>query len=145
MQQEPVKLDLRLLTPDQVRNDWAFLSGILKSVEPYCNGEVMVEDVPALVDARRAFVLVLLEDGKTVMVGVMEIIHYPRKTVMNTIMLAGRGAKRLFTDCRDKVAYIARELDASCIRGYVRPSMSRFLKRATPRAKEVCSVVEIEL
>lgn len=145
MEQPVTKRNLRLLTPAQFRDAWPTLRNMLLPVEDHCNGELLVEDVPRLVDERKAFVLVMFEGSSLILAGVMEVITYPRKTVMNTIMMAGRGSRYLFTDCRDAVAAIATTLGASCIRGYVRPSVSRLLRQSTPRAREVYSIVEIDL
>lgn len=145
MQQHVTPRKLRLLTPAQFRDAWPMLREMLLPVEDHCNGELLVDDVPALVDGRRAFVLVMYDGPEICLVGVMEVIAYPRKSVMNTIMMAGRGSRYLFTECRDAVASIARTLGASCIRGYVRPSVSRLLRQSTSRAREVYSIVEIDL
>lgn len=145
MERTVAKRKLRLLTPAQFRDAWPKLREMLLPVERHCNGELLVDDVPHLVDAHRAFVLVMFEGSELILVGVMEVIAYPRKTVMNTIMMAGRGSPYLFTDCRADVAHIATSLGASCIRGSVRPSVSRLLRRSTTRAREIYSVVEIDL
>lgn len=145
MQQPVTTRKLHLLTPAQFRDAWPKLREMLLPVEDHCNGELLVDDVPALVDERKAFVLAMFDGGKLCLVGVMEIIAYPRKTVMNTIMMAGSGSRYLFTECRDAVASIANTLGASCIRGYVRPAVSRLLRQSTSRAREVYSIVEIDL
>jgi len=139
------KRKLHLLTPAQFRDAWPMLRQMLLPIEDHCNGELLVDDVPALVEERKAFILVMFDGGKISLVGVMEVISYPRKSVMNTIMMAGKGSRYLFTECRESVAHIARALGASCIRGYVRPSVSRLLRQSTPRAREVYSIVEIDL
>lgn len=145
MQQTDVTRNLRLLTPAQFRDAWPLLRSILKPVEDQCHGELTLDDIPKLVDDRKAFILEMIEGDEVILVGVMEIVVFPRKTTMNTIMMAGRGSKHLFTDCRHQVAAIAQALGASCIRGFVRPSVSRLLRQSTPRAREIYSVVEIDL
>ena len=136
---------LHLLTPQQVHDVWSVLKPILLTVEPHCHGEICVDDIPQLIDDQKAFALVMSEGGEACLVGIMEILKYPRKTVMNTIMVAGRDIRYFFTDCRDDIARIAKFFGASCIRGYMRPSVSRLLQMSTPRAREIYSVVEIEL
>ena len=136
---------LHLLTPPQFHDAWPALKPILLTVEPHCHGEILVDDIPRLIDDRSAFALVMSDKGEACLVGIMEILKYPQKTVMNAIMIAGRDVRYFFTDCRDDVARIASSLGASCIRGYVRPSVSRLLQRSTPRAREIYSVVEIDL
>ena len=136
---------LHLLTPQQFHDAWTAIRPVLLTVEPHCHGEICVDDIPQLIDDRSAFALVMSDNDEARLVGIMEILEYPRKTVMNTIMVAGRDIRYFFTDCRDDVARIAKSLGATCIRGSMRPSVSRLLQKSTPRAREIYSVVEIDL
>lgn len=135
---------LTLLTPQQVESQWSELKKLLP-VESYCVGELNSDDLLALVCGGRAFVLVLLEGQKLQCAGVFEVLTYPRRRVLNAIMVGGTGVKYVLQDFLAQLAQYAHKLGADALRCYVRPSMARLIKRVCPFARDVYTVTEIAL
>ena len=133
------------MSSEAALQQWGQLVSFLAAAEQHTHGELTLRDVHSMVSEHKAIVLVMMEDGIICLVGVVEVLEFPKKTVMHTVMLGGSGSKYLFTECRDDVARIARVLGADCVRGYVRPSVARLLRRETDRAAEIYSVIEVAL
>jgi hypothetical protein len=136
------KYVLTVLKPQEVRAQWADIDRLLKPVEAHCHGELLVEDILLLVENGAAFVMALFKGDEMILAGAFEVIPYPRKKVLNAIMVGGEGASMTLTQNKDQFSKIARRLGCSAIRGYVRPSMVRLLQRADPTTRVIYCVTE---
>lgn len=133
------------LDEQQAMAVWPVIAPMLERVIPEMRGELLLEDAKQLILQGKCFVCVMLEGSEIIMAGVLEVVEYPRLTVLNTIMLAGRGVKYLMTECKADVQQIARVVGATRVRGFVHESVARLHRRFVDGAKEIYTVVEIDL
>lgn len=136
---------LTILQPTQVSQRWPEIRALLAPVEPHCHGELIVDDVLKLVLNQRAFVLALMKGNEIVLVGAFEIVSYPRKRVLNLIMVGGSQLVEAVDEFYAALSEYAKCLDATAIRGFVRPSVARLMRRAKSKPKVIYSVVEMEV
>lgn len=133
---------LTILKPEEVACRWSEISELLGPALPHCNGEFELDDLLNLVAGGRAFVLALVNGGRIELASVCECIRYPRKTVLNVLVLGGRRLDVVARQFWDQVAGTARLLGASCVRGAVRPSMERYYRRIAPAATRAYAILE---
>lgn len=135
---------LTVLRPDEVEAQWEPLSELLL-VEKYCHGELDFFDILDLVRNRAAFILALKEGEKIVCAGAFEVVKYPKRTVLNAIMIGGTQVKTVMDDFMGQMSAYARAVGADAVRGYVGPSVARLLKKLNPDTRDIYTVVEIAL
>lgn len=135
---------LSVLLPHEVEAQWEILSGFL-SVEKYCQGELTSQDILELVRNDRAFILVLKEGSLILCAGAFEVMTFAKRTVLNAIMIGGTQVKSVMDEFMGQLSAFARALGADAVRGYVRPSMARLLKKLNPGTRDIYTVVEIAL
>lgn len=134
---------LVILTPEQVEADWDWLRCLL-NVEDYCAGELHSADIRRMVADRRAVVLALADDAGAIhCAAAVEVMTYPRRRVLNTIMVGGEHLGELYREFLRQRLHDVLEVDA--IRGMVRPSMARLLRRMARNARDLYTVTEIPL
>lgn len=136
---------LTVLQPEQVEEQWAQIRALLEPVQAHCHGELTVDDVLDLVRDRRAFVLTYAEGGELALVGAFEVIQYPRRRVINAMMIGGKKLGVVLNDFMGDVVKYGKTVGADAVRGYVRPSVARLVRRSKAKPKLIYSVVEIEL
>jgi hypothetical protein len=136
---------LTLLLPEQVRAQWTTIEPLLKPAEQHCGGEVLVEDVPKLVDDRAAFVLALYEDEEMILAGVLEVLRLPRKTVLNVMFMGGRNFGKVVEHFMQELKHIGDAVGATALRGYCHPAMAKFLQRTQPNTRVIYYVTEADL
>lgn len=133
---------LRVVHPDEVHSSWEVIGSLLSKCIEHCHGEFDMDDILTLVDRREAFVLALDCDGETVLAAACEIIVLPRKRVMNVIALGGKDLDVLHLQFWDRVAEIAKTVEADAVRGAVRPSMQRYFMRLAPNDFTAYAILE---
>lgn len=130
------------LTPEQACAQWETLRRVL-NVEAYCAGELDSADLLQLVADGRACILVLADGPVVHCAAAVEILNYPRRRVLNAIMVGGRHLDELYREFVRLRLHDVLEVDA--IRGMVRPSVARLLRRMAPKARDLYTVTEIPL
>lgn len=136
---------LAVLSREHVQRDWERIRQLLP-VEDYCYGELHHADLLELVTAGLAVVLALREGATIHCVAVVEVLAYPRRKVLNVIMVGGTGIKTVLRELHPQLAEYAQALGCDALRGQQKfPAMVRLLKQADPRAKVLYQVTEIPL
>lgn len=79
-----------LTSPQLLEEHWNAVAQLLApAVRQLARGEWTTEDLAELVHAGRAFAVLMLEDGAPRLAMVFEFRHYPRRTSLNVMALAG--------------------------------------------------------
>lgn len=132
---------LTVMTPDQVDACWPVIRKLLAPAIEHCNGEFEVDDLLEMVVEGHAFVVVLLGEGIE-LAAVCECLKYPRKTVLNVLVLGGKNLDIVAMKFWPRVAEVAKVLGASSVRGAVRPAMERYYRRIAPDAMKAYAILE---
>ncbi len=135
-------LTFKLLSFPEVIVEWATLRALLGMAVVHGRGELVVDDVLDLVGSDRMFVSVLREDGKTILAVAAEIIHFPRRKVLNLAFAGGVHADFVSEHFFAQLEEMALRKGADAIQCYCRPAVARLLKRLQPEAEEAYIVLE---
>lgn len=131
-----------ILLPDDVVALWPRIKELLEPAIPYANGELDIDDILEMVNNRQAFISVMYEDGVIVLVIVGEVLTYPKKSVLNILALGGTKLDVMMSKFLPALKNIAKQLGASAIRGYCRPSVERLFRRIGGGASRIYAVLE---
>jgi hypothetical protein len=119
---------LTVLAPASLDACWPVVGGFLAAALAHSEGELTAADVREMVEAGRAFVLVVVEGGEIIAAGAVEISEYPRYKVATIIAV---GGKRVFLRRSelDWLRMVARDMGCAKVQTYCRPSMARLLEK----------------
>lgn len=112
-----------------ITEHWPAAAVLLEPVLDCAHGEFTIADLEELCREGRAICGVALTDGVPTMAMVFEFRHYPRKTVLNIIALAGRDLSKLAGTFWLTWREWAKESGADEIEARTRPAMTRMLRR----------------
>lgn len=112
-----------------ITEHWAAVAHVLQPVLVAARGEFTIEDLEELCRDGRALAGLVIEDGAPLMAMVWEFRHYPRKTTLNVIALAGRDLERVASTFWPTFMRWAEESGATEIEARTRPAMSRKLRK----------------
>jgi hypothetical protein len=119
---------LFLTSQSLITEHWPTASRLLAPVLQAARGEFTVDDLLELCRDGRAVAGMAFEDGEPVMAMVFEFVHFPRKTVLRVIALAGRDLQRIAGTFWPSFTEWAKESGAAEIEACVAPAMGRMLK-----------------
>lgn len=113
-----------------ITQHWPAAAQLLARVTPVVDREFTVEDLEELVREGRAVAGVALDaQDLPTMAMVFEFRHYPRKTILNVIALAGRDLERIAGTFWPSFVQWAKESGAVDIQACARPAMTRKLAK----------------
>ena len=133
---------LRVLPPAEVNSSWPQIAELLKPAIKFCNGEFEADDLLAMVNEGRAFVMALEQAGVIRLASVCEVLVFPKKKVLNVIAVAGSRLDVALLVFWEKIEDVARTLEVDSIRGAVRPAMQRYYRRIAPEATIAYAILE---
>ena len=107
-------------------------------------GELEVDDILAGVETSKTGILAQEEGNVLELLFAFEIIVYPRRSVMNVIAAAGRNGMAGWSHY-SLFDTIAKEMGATVVRCFCRPSVARYIKRRFPDTQEAYVVMEREV
>lgn len=138
----PKKHRLRVLLPNEVVASWDSIRPLLlKSIE-FCHKEFEVDDILEMVTKKSWFVIGLESDGNIVLAAACEVVQTPRRKILNVIALGGAGADIAALQFWSSIEEICRILGADSVRGAVRPSMQRYIRRLSPQTTVAYNILE---
>lgn len=133
---------LTVISPDVAEAWWTSIRELLIPAIEHCNGEFEVDDLLAMVMEGKAFVVVMANEEGLELAAICECLKYPRKSVLNVLVLGGRNLDLVAKQFWPKVTEVARILGASSVRGAVRPAMERLYRRIAPDAVRAYAILE---
>jgi hypothetical protein len=111
-----------------ISEHWPAVGKLLQPVLEAARGEFTVDDLETLCRDGRAVAGIAFEAGEPVMAMVFEFRHYPRKTVLNVIALAGHDLAALASTFWLDFKQWAKESGATEIEACTSPAMTRMLR-----------------
>lgn len=119
---------LRVLAAESVDGYWPIVSGFLDSALQHSEGELNADDIRTLVDAGRAFILLIVEGDEIKAAGAVEITEYPRFRVANIIAVGGNCVFLKRSEL-EWLKMVVKDMGCKSLQTYCRPSMARLLAR----------------
>ena len=103
------------------------------------------DDLLRLAHEGRVVIGVFLDDGGAVaMVMVLEFVPYPRRMVLNVVLMAGKGVRKFCRRAWEPLVQYAKAAGADAIVATSRPAIARVLARFTG-LRDVSRVLQFEL
>lgn len=134
-----------LLTPKKLVVRWKEVRPLLQRAVVHNKGELIVDDVIDLVWQGKMFVAVLEEDEKILLVVAAEVIYFPKRKVMNLVLVGGTGTTILREQFHERLLQMAKTLEVQAIRCYCRDSVMRLLQRLDLKITKAYNVLELEV
>ena len=134
--------ELRLLTFPEIVVHWTKIRPLLSSAIAKGRGEIEVDDVLDLAGQGRMSISVVWRDGSIALSIAAEVIHYPRRKVLNLAFAGGKDAKFVSDRFDEYLGEMARSLGADAVQCYCAPAVARLLKKMQPSAEEAYIVLE---
>lgn len=134
-----------LLTFPQTVAEWPVIRPLLERAVVHGRGELVVEDILKLVSQDRMFISVLRSDHQIALAVAAEIIHYPRRKVLNLAFAGGRDSRIVSERYFDQLREMALRLGADRIQCHCREAVARLLKQMRPKAQVAYIILEEEV
>lgn len=120
---------LFLTTPELIGLHWWSVSRLIDpAVQQLARGEWSTEDLAEMVESGRAVAALMFEDGEPRLAMVFEFRHYPRRTSVNVMALAGSDLVGAAVSFWPQFVAWAKESGATHIEACAAPAMTRVLR-----------------
>lgn len=133
------------MTPDEVETSWQNIRPLLEKAIEFCHNEFLVDDILAMVRDRKWFILALFNGQTIIMAAACEVVVTPRRKILNVVALGGAGMDMAALQFWSVVEQVGQTLEVDAVRGAVRASMQRYIRRLSPQTVVAYNMLEKQL
>lgn len=120
----------RFLEVDEVQENWAVVSKLLKPVvDKACHGEFTLDDLLRMALSSRIVIFMCSKKEQAVLAAAFEFRTYPKKEAMNCLAVGGRLFDKTMRLFFGHIKAWAAQMGVDHIEASCSPAMERLLKR----------------